>query len=143
MIRMDRLTEKAKEALAAAQQLAGERRNPEVEVAHVLAALLEQEGGIVPPLLQKAGYSAAQVGEIVSGQLEGLPRIEGAAQAGAYLSADLNAVLNSAFDEAEKLKDEYVSTEHLLLAIVKRDEGARRGSSCCASAGWTETTRRF
>jgi len=116
MTRIEKLTLKAQEALQAAQEMAAESNQQQLEPLHLLASLLAQTGGVVQPLLAKLGVHAdALSGEVRQG-LAGLPRVSGAMQQ--YLGPAANEVLKKAFDEAAKFKDEYVSTEHLLLGIA-------------------------
>jgi ATP-dependent Clp protease ATP-binding subunit ClpB len=121
-IRWDKFTVKAQEAVQRASQLASEHGNPELQPLHLLAALLEDKEGIVPPVLEKIGIGPQAVLNEVYGQLEKLPKVSGEA-AQATLSNEVNKLLEQAFKEASNFKDEYVSTEHLLLAIthLKRD----------------------
>jgi len=125
----DRFTVKAQEALAAAQRLARARRNPEVAPHHLLAALLEQDGGIVVPVLRRAGADPEAVRRRANGALDGLPTVTGEARAAPSLGSELIALLQGAEDEARGMGDEYVSTEHLLLALASDpqvDAGASR-----------------
>jgi ATP-dependent Clp protease ATP-binding subunit ClpB len=125
----DRFTVKSQEALAAAQALARARRNPEVAPAHLLAVLLEQEGGIVVPVLRRAGADPERVRRRANEALDGLPTISGDAAAAPALGRELIEILNRADEEARGLGDEYVSTEHLLLALAGEptlDVGASR-----------------
>ncbi|MBI5836288.1 MAG: ATP-dependent chaperone ClpB [Candidatus Eisenbacteria bacterium] len=116
-MRFDRFTVKAQEALASAQQLAATGGNPEIEPAHLLAALLRQEGGIVPAVLEKLGVpSAPLAAEVERALLAKLPRATGGGEPG--LSARLRKTLEAADSERDKLKDEYVSSEHLLLSLA-------------------------
>ena len=114
-MRLDQFTVKAQEALTSAQTGAEKADHPEVTPEHLLKALLEQEGGVVPAALGKLGVNAGSVGAEVEKTLASLPRTQGAAT---HVSPKLDAVLKQALREAESLKDEYVSTEHLLLALV-------------------------
>jgi ATP-dependent Clp protease ATP-binding subunit ClpB len=114
-MRLDQFTVKAQEALTSAQTGAEKADHPEVMPEHLLKALLEQEGGVVPAALGKLGVNAGSVGAEVEKTLGSLPRTQGAAT---HVSPKLDAVLKQALREAEALKDEYVSTEHLLLALV-------------------------
>jgi ATP-dependent Clp protease ATP-binding subunit ClpB len=114
-MRLDQFTVKAQEALTAAQTAAERSDHPEVTPDHLLKALLEQEGGVVPSALAKMGANVGGVGADVDRALASLPRTQGAAT---HLSPKLDAVLKSALREAEALKDQYVSTEHLLLALL-------------------------
>jgi ATP-dependent Clp protease ATP-binding subunit ClpB len=125
----DRFTVKSQEALAAAQRLAGTRRNAEVVPQHLLVALLEQEGGIVAPVLERAGASVETVRRAANGVLDGLPTVTGEASATPALGSEMIELLKAADDEARGMGDEYVSTEHLLLALAgdpKVDVGASR-----------------
>src|SRR4051812_26986867 len=114
----DRFTVKSQEALAAAQKLAGARRNPEVAPYHLLVALLEQDGGIVVPVLEQANVDLARVREQANEKLDALPKVTGDATAVPALGRELIELLNRADEEARGLGDEYVSTEHLLLALA-------------------------
>ncbi|MGA2347623.1 MAG: Clp protease N-terminal domain-containing protein, partial [Candidatus Sulfotelmatobacter sp.] len=121
-IRWDKFTVKAQEAVQRANQLASEHGNPELRPIHLLAALLEDKEGIVPPVLEKIGIGPQAVLAEVYKEIEKLPKVSGEA-AQATLSNEVNKLLEQAFKEASNFKDEYVSTEHLLLAItqLKRD----------------------
>jgi ATP-dependent Clp protease ATP-binding subunit ClpB len=121
-IRWDKFTVKAQEAVPRASQLAAEHGNPELLPLHLLAALLEDKEGIVPPVLEKIGIGPQAVLNGVYREIEKLPKVSGeATQPG--LSNEVNKLLEQAFKEASNFKDEYVSTEHILLAIthLKRD----------------------
>lgn len=121
--RMEQLTVKAQEAVQAAQQLAESRGNPQVAPLHLLKALLDEEGGIVRPLLDKIGANVGQLRTIVDADLKKLPQQSGG-QSGA--SPAFMQVLNGAQQTAETMKDSFVSTEHLLLALTKTDDQAQR-----------------
>ena len=116
MLRYDKLTVKAQEALQEAQEIAARGNQQQVEPVHLLAALLTQSDGLVAPLLAKLGASPEKVGAEVRREIDRLPKVSGAAQQ--FLSPASNEVLSKAFDEAAHFKDEYVSTEHILLAIA-------------------------
>jgi ATP-dependent Clp protease ATP-binding subunit ClpB len=125
----DRFTVKSQEALAAAQRLAGARHNAEVAPQHLLVALLEQAGGIVVPVLKRAGASAETVRRAANAALDALPTVTGAPSATPAIGSELIEMLRAADDEARGMGDEYVSTEHLLLALAadpKVDVGASR-----------------
>ena len=113
-----KLTVKAQEAFASAQGDATARGNPELTPAHLLAALIDQEGGVAPRMLEKAGESPAAVRARLEEQLATLPRMQGA-NAQPQASRALRTALENAFAEAEGLKDEYVAVEHLLLALAE------------------------
>ncbi len=113
---IQKYTEKAQEAIAGAQQLADREGHPEITPEHVLLALIEQQGGIVPEILRKINADPSAVATAVRGELAKMPSAQGGSQPG--LSARLRQVTNAAESEAERLKDDYVSTEHLLLALA-------------------------
>src|SRR5919204_2699821 len=113
----DRFTIKSQEALQAAQRLAGARRNPQVAPVHLLLAVLEQEGGIVVPVLKRLGVSPEAVRARANEQLDNFPVVTGDASAAPQLGEAMAEVLRRADDEARGMGDEYVSTEHLLLAL--------------------------
>jgi ATP-dependent Clp protease ATP-binding subunit ClpB len=124
----DRFTVKSQEALAAAQRLAGARRNPEVAPLHLLLALLEQEGGIVVPVLRRAGADPERTRRLANEAADQLPTVTGEAASPALGSALID-LLKRADDEARGMGDEYVSAEHLLLALAadpQLDAGASR-----------------
>src|SRR5437762_2867202 len=133
-IRWEKFTVKAQEAVQQASQRASEHGNPELRPLHLLAALLEDKEGIVPPVLEKIGVGPQAVLSDVYTELEKLPKVAGDA-AQPTLSNEVNRLLEQAFKEAANFKDEYVSTEHLLLAIthLKRDSAqqilAQRGAT--------------
>ncbi|MCL2770146.1 MAG: type VI secretion system ATPase TssH, partial [Solirubrobacterales bacterium] len=132
----DRFTFKSQEALAGAARLAQERRNPQVTPAHLLAALTAPggeagageggEGGVVAPVLGKIGASLGEVRARVERALEQLPTLSSGAgeDATTQPSSELTAVLRAAEREAGKLSDQYVSTEHLLLALTEEKSAA-------------------
>jgi ATP-dependent Clp protease ATP-binding subunit ClpB len=116
----DRFTIKSQEALQAAQKLADERHNPQTMPEHLLAVLLEQEGGVVVPVLRKLGADSAAVRQANGEALDALPKLQGGASAEpAGGSSELVQILRAAEKEMRDLKDEYISTEHLLLAIAE------------------------
>jgi ATP-dependent Clp protease ATP-binding subunit ClpB len=133
MLRYDKLTVKAQEALQEAQDIAGKSGQQQLEPLHLLAALVGQHDGIVPPLLNRLGVRPESLEAEISKELSRLPKVSGVSQQ--YLGNAANEVLEAAFDEAEKFKDEYVSAEHILLAIARRSNDpagqllARRGAS--------------
>ena len=124
----NRMTQKTQEALHEAQGLAVRRGHQEVDVEHVLAALLEQADGLVPRLLQKMEVPVEAVRAALEHDLEKRPQTSGpGAEAGkVYVTPRLNQVMMQAEDEAKRLKDEYVSVEHLILAIL--EDGGKSGA---------------
>ncbi len=112
-----KLTIKAQEAFASAQGDAISRGNPELTPDHLLVALLDQDGGVAPRILEKSGTNPGEVRAAAEARLQSLPRIEGAQQSPAASRA-LREVLERSFSEAEALKDEYVAVEHFLLALA-------------------------
>jgi ATP-dependent Clp protease ATP-binding subunit ClpB len=113
---LNKLTLRSQEALAAAQRLAGELNHQQVDTAHLLAALLGEPEGVVYPLLQKLDASPRAVRTRLDAILDRLPKVYGGVEV--YLSPGFRSVLEAAFKEAEGLGDAYVSTEHLLLALL-------------------------
>ena len=122
-IRWDKLTVKAQEAVQRAGNVASEYGNPEVLPLHLLAALIEDKEGIVAPILEKVGIGPQAVLSDVNREIERLPKVSGGA-AQATLSNPATQLLERAFKEADNFKDEYVSTEHLLLAITQQKRDA-------------------
>jgi len=116
-MRFDRLTTKSQEALASAQERASRAGNPEIEPEHLLAELIEQKEGAVRPALEAAGASPASLKKAVEARIKQLPTMSGAKQEPA-LSSTLRQILDLAEREADRLQDQFVSTEHLLLAMV-------------------------
>jgi ATP-dependent Clp protease ATP-binding subunit ClpB len=115
-MRLDQFTVKAQEALTSAQTDAEKTDHPEVTPEHLLRALLVQEGGVVPSALSKMGVPTGAVQSEVEAKLGALPRTQGASTT---VSPKLDGVLKAALREAEALKDQFVSTEHLLLALLE------------------------
>ena len=113
--RFDKFTVKAQEALQGTQDIAGRFGNQQLEPLHLLLALIGQEEGIVPSLLARLGVAPASVRQETEAAIENLPKVGGSADH--YLSPALKSVLDQATKETEQFKDEFVSTEHLLLAL--------------------------
>ena len=125
----DRFTIKSQEALAAAQKLAAAKRNPQVDPLHLLVSLLEQEGGIVVPVLRRANADPEVARRRANEQLDALPTVTGDATQAPALDQRMVETLGRADEEARGFGDEYVSTEHLLLALASDpqiDVGASR-----------------
>jgi ATP-dependent Clp protease ATP-binding subunit ClpB len=133
---MDRLTVKAQEALQGAQAQARRRDHQAIDVEHLLLALLEQEEGVARPVLEKIGADAGRVAARVEDELRTAPRVQGAEP---YVSNRLLKLVDRAEEEAKKLKDEYVSTEHLLLAAAGERGGA--GDALRAAGATAERVR--
>lgn len=123
---INRLTEKAQEALRAAQSEAIRLGQQQVDVEHLLLALLDQEGGLATSILDKAGVDARIVRQYVEAELAKLPKVSGASGGDVYITGRINRLLVKAEDEAKTLKDEYISVEHLLLAMID-DKSAAAG----------------
>ena len=116
MLRFDKMTVKAQEAVQESQEIAARHQNQAIEPLHLLVALVEQKDGVVPPLLARLGIRNELLMQDVDREISRLPKVQGFGQHN--MSRALNDVLERSFDEAEKFKDEYVSTEHLFLAIA-------------------------
>jgi ATP-dependent Clp protease ATP-binding subunit ClpB len=113
---LNKYTQKAQEAVVAAQELAARLGNPQLEPEHVLSALIEQADGIVPALVSKLGLDPKTTASAVAAEIDRLPKAHGGSSPG--LSPRLRAVADAAAAEATRLKDDYVSTEHLFIAIL-------------------------
>ena len=122
--RFDKLTVKAQEAVQAASSLAADKGNPQIEPLHLLAGLLAERDGMVQPVLDKVGAPAAQLAGVVQSEIERLPQASGGSPPG--VSNELQQVLGEAAALSEGMKDDFVSAEHLLLALVKVDSPAQR-----------------
>lgn len=120
---LDKFTLKAQEALQAAQQLAERSGHPELQTEHLLAALLAQDGGLVVPVLQKIGVDPSRLKIEIMASLDKLPKQKGG---DVHMSAAFRGALNAAEDEAKKLRDEFVSTEHMLLALAASKDSVGR-----------------
>src|SRR4051812_48054045 len=118
MIRFDKFTQKAQEAIQQAQQLAEKSQHQAIHPIHLLVALAGEKEGAVRPVLEKTGAAPEQILQEAQRALESVPKVTGA-PAGAYVSPSLNEAFEQASQEAERFKDEFVSTEHLLLALSK------------------------
>lgn len=126
-MRFDKLTLKAQDALQDAQSLATRFQNSSVDVEHLLLAMLQQNEGVIRPLVEKLSANPTEIERHVTQELERSPKVSGAnSTSGGTLSGRLQRVFNDAFAEAEKMDDEFVSTEHFLLALA--DEGGSVGN---------------
>src|SRR5712671_2522197 len=119
MIRFEKMTVKAQEAVQKAQEIAASHENQQIEPIHLLAALANQADGVVPPLLARLGIRTELLSQDVEREIGRLPRVTGFGQQ--HMGKALNDVLERAFDEAQRFKDEYVSTEHMILARAGQD----------------------
>jgi ATP-dependent Clp protease ATP-binding subunit ClpB len=119
MLRFEKMTVKAQEALQSAQEVAGRHENQQIEPVHLLAALVAQPDGVVSPLLARLGIRSEALTHDLEREMGRLPKVTGFAQQS--MGRALNDVLERAFTEAESFKDEYVSTEHMFLAIAGQD----------------------
>ena len=118
-MQFDKFTQKSAEALQSALNTAQELRQSELTPVHLALALVEQAEGIVPTLLQKLNQDPGAVASALKTKLESLPKLENATQPS--VSAELARVFNQSETEAGKLRDEYISTEHLFLALLEND----------------------
>jgi ATP-dependent Clp protease ATP-binding subunit ClpB len=122
--RFDKLTIKSQEALAQAQSLATEASHTQVDALHLLAALLRESDGVVRPILERIGVHQGQLDQMVASELERLPRRVGGSEP--QVNPDLKRVLEASMQEAETMKDDFVSTEHLLLALTRVETKAQQ-----------------
>ncbi|MFW5662114.1 MAG: Clp protease N-terminal domain-containing protein [Bacteroidota bacterium] len=109
-----------------AREIASNYDNQAIEPVHIFAALIQDAAGIVPDILKKVGANLNQVKIEVNSQLEKLPKVAGSSSAGQYLSNDLSNVFDTAFNEAKNLKDEYVSTEHILIGLSDKGREVKK-----------------
>ncbi|HET8677726.1 MAG TPA: AAA family ATPase, partial [Blastocatellia bacterium] len=125
---INRFTEKAQEAVRVAQSIATRYNNQQIEVEHLMLALLEQEGGLVPSVLTRAGVNIEPLKQVLENEINKFPKVTGPAGSvgQVYISGRLQRVSVIAEDEAKKLKDDYISVEHLLLAIIEEGGPASR-----------------
>ncbi|HUL36182.1 MAG TPA: ATP-dependent chaperone ClpB [Thermodesulfobacteriota bacterium] len=121
---IEKFTLKAQEALQEAKSIAERKHHQQIDVEHLLLALLGQKEGIVVPLLQKLGAKPDLIVSQLENELSRIPQVTGRGVGQVYLSSRLNEIFNTAWKEAERLADEYLSTEHLLIAIADEKQGA-------------------
>ena len=119
MWRFEKMTAKAQEAVQSAQEVAARHENQQIEPVHLLAALIAQTDGVVPPLLARLGIRSEVLAQEIEREIGRLPKVQGFAQQ--HMGRPFNDVLERAFKEADNFKDEYVSTEHLFLAVASED----------------------
>ena len=123
-MQIEKFTLKAQEALQEAKAIAERKNHQQIDVEHLLLALLEQKEGVVIPLLQKLGANIDLIVSQLEGELNRIPKVTGGGIGQVYLSSRVNEIFNGAWKEAERLMDEYLSTEHLLIAIADEKRGA-------------------
>jgi len=121
-MRFDKFTIKSQEAVRAAQEKAAEMGHQAIEPEHLLLALVAQQDGVVLPLLQKLGVNLDMVKQVAEAEMNRFPKVEGAGTQ-AYISPRMKEILEVSWKEARHLKDEYVSTEHLFIAIAEDSKG--------------------
>jgi ATP-dependent Clp protease ATP-binding subunit ClpB len=121
---IEKFTLKAQEALQEAKSVAERKHHQQIDVEHLLLALLGQKEGIVVPMLQKLGANPDLIVSQLENELSRIPQVTGRGVGQVYLSSRLNEIFNTAWKEAERLADEYLSTEHLLIAIADEKQGA-------------------
>jgi len=126
-MRFDKFTIKSQELIQSSQSLASQHGHQQIEPEHLLAAMLQEREGIAVAMLRKLGVSTTDINRQVTAALEKLPQISGGGVGEAYLSPRAKAVLEAAFAEAGKMKDEYVSIEHIFLAIADEKKGEAAG----------------
>jgi ATP-dependent Clp protease ATP-binding subunit ClpB len=134
-MRFDKLTLKSQEMIQEAQRLAERFGHQQIEPEHLLGALLQQKEGVIPPLLGKIGANQTQLQKEIEAFVEKMPGVSGPGAGQVYISPRAKAVLDKASEEAEQMKDEYVSLEHILLGIIEDKEG--RAGKVLAAAGVT------
>jgi ATP-dependent Clp protease ATP-binding subunit ClpB len=122
--RMDKLTVKSQEAIQNAQALAAEQGHSEIDPLHLLAALAGESDGVARPVLEKIGVNVGQLSRMIEGELDRRPKVSGGSQP--QPNRQLMSVLEGAVKESAAMKDEFVSVEHLLLALTKTDSQAKR-----------------
>jgi ATP-dependent Clp protease ATP-binding subunit ClpB len=123
MMRFDKFTLKAQEVIQNSQEIASQRGHQQIEPEHLLYAILEQREGIIPPLLGKIGVEEDAIVQELGEALDQLPSVSGGGIDSAYISPRSKAVFDQALKEAKQMRDEYVSVEHLLLAITDDKQG--------------------
>ena len=133
---LNQFTQKSVEAVQAAQQKASARQNQQIEQEHLLLALLEQQEGLIPQLIQKAGVEPAALRQKLTAAVERLPQVSGSGAGQMYLSRDLEQALNEAEKIAREMHDEYTSVEHLMLGLFEKTDDTLR--SLFREAGLTK-----
>jgi ATP-dependent Clp protease ATP-binding subunit ClpB len=134
-MRLDKFTIKSQELIQNSQSLASQHNHQQIEPEHLLAAMLQEREGIAGAMLRKLGVSPGEITNKINAAIDKIPKVSGAGIGEAYLSPRAKAVLETAFGEATKMKDEYVSVEHIFLAIAEEKRGEAAG--ILSSAGVT------
>jgi ATP-dependent Clp protease ATP-binding subunit ClpB len=132
-MRFDKFTLKSQECVQGAQHMAENLGHQQIEPEHLLRFIVEQKDGVIPPILGKLGVNQSQLIQEMDKVLHQLPSVSGGGAGQVYISPRAKGVLDQAFKEAEQMKDEYVSLEHILLAIMEEKEG--KGARALAAAG--------
>jgi len=134
-MRFDKFTLKAQEVIQNSQEIASKKGHQQIEPEHLLHALLEQKEGVIPSLFGKIGVNDDAVLHEVIQALDQLPKVSGAGYGDAYISPRSKVVFDQALKEAGQMRDEYVSVEHILLAIIEDKEGK---ASTIFSRTWSD-----
>ena len=121
MMKFDKLTIKVQEGLLAARSLAQERDQQQIEPVHLLVAFIDQQDGITSPLLQKLGINIKQLLSDLYNEIGRIPKVTGSGASDVVLSRDSSTLFDAAWKEAEILKDQYLSSEHLLIAMSTKN----------------------
>ena len=134
-MRFDKFTIKSQELIQNSQTLASQQHHQQIEPEHLLAAMLEESKGIAGGMLSKLGVSPQEISREITAAVERLPQVSGGGTGEAYLSSRTRTVLETAFAEASNMKDDYVSIEHIFLAVAEEKQGA--AAEILAHAGVT------
>jgi len=118
MIKFDKFTTKSQEAIGEAQQIASTYNHQEIKEEHLLMALINQKDGVIPSILLQLEINREKFIEYLEQLLSKIPKVYGGSGGQQYIGTTLNNVLNNALQEAGKVKDEFVSTEHILIALT-------------------------
>ncbi|GAG12705.1 unnamed protein product, partial [marine sediment metagenome] len=121
MIKFDKFTIKAQEAIGEAQQISSSYNHQEIRGQHLLLALINQKDGVIPSILQKLEVNSEELKVKLERLLEKIPQVYGGSDGQQHIGNELNNILNTAQQEAQKVKDEYVSTEHLFIALAEAE----------------------
>ena len=133
-MRLDKFTIKSQELIQNSQSLASQHNHQQIEPEHLLAAMLQEREGIAGAMLRKLGVSPGEITNKINAAIDKIPKVSGTGISEAYLSPRAKAVLEAAFGEATKMKDEYVSVEHIFLAIAEEKRGEAAGILSSAGA---------